>query len=103
MRAFGGRWIHSRTRLRWTEWRQKEIAHGCYGTVNEETLLGLTFAKAGGSTFEVLCIGAHCDDIEIGCGGTVLSLQRRYPQCKVHIFVLTSSPERRAEAVGSAK
>ncbi len=22
----------------------------------------------------LLCIGAHCDDIEIGCGGTVLRL-----------------------------
>ena len=66
-------------------------------------MLGLTFAKSGGSTFDVLCIGAHCDDIEIGCGGTVLSLQRRYPQCKVHLLVLTSSPARRAEAVGSAK
>ena len=24
----------------------------------------------------VLCLGAHCDDIEIGCGGTVLELAR---------------------------
>ncbi len=66
-------------------------------------MLGLTFAKSRGSAFEVLCIGAHCDDIEIGCGGTVLALQRRYPRCKVHLLVLTSSPARRAEAAGSAK
>ena len=66
-------------------------------------MLGLTFAKSAGSTFEVLCIGAHCDDIEIGCGGTVLSLQRRYPECRVHLLVLTSSATRRAEAAGSAK
>ena len=70
---------------------------------DEDTLLGLTFAKSGGSALEVLCIGAHCDDIEIGCGGTVLSLQRRYPECRVHLLVLTSSPARRAEAAGSAK
>jgi len=66
-------------------------------------LLGLTFGKFGGSALEVLCIGAHCDDIEIGCGGTVLAIQRRYPRCKVHFLVLTSNPARRAEAAASAK
>ena len=66
-------------------------------------MLGLTFGKSGGSALEVLCIGAHCDDIEIGCGGTVLAIQRRYPRCKVHFLVLTSNPARRAEAAASAK
>ena len=27
----------------------------------------------------VLCLGAHCDDIEIGCGGTLMTLAARYP------------------------
>ena len=26
-----------------------------------------------GGPLRVLCLGAHCDDIEIGCGGTVLA------------------------------
>ena len=52
---------------------------------------------------QILCIGAHCDDIEIGCGGTVLSLQRRYPGCRVHWLVMTSVPERRVEALAAMK
>lgn len=66
-------------------------------------MLALTFGDRARSALEVLCIGAHCDDIEIGCGGTVLAIQRRYPRCKVHFLVLTSTPARRAEAESSAK
>lgn len=66
-------------------------------------MLALTFGESDGSALEVLCIGAHCDDIEIGCGGTVLAIQRRYPRCKVHFLVLTSTPARRAEAAAAAK
>ena len=50
----------------------------------------------------VLCIGAHCDDIEIGCGGTLLRLAERYPKLRVHWVVLSSSPVRAAEARESA-
>ena len=37
-------------------------------------MLGLTLAPPPRKRLEVLCIGAHCDDIEIGCGGTLLRL-----------------------------
>jgi LmbE family N-acetylglucosaminyl deacetylase len=47
---------------------------------------------------DVLCVGAHCDDIEIGCGATVLLLQRLYPRCRIHSLILTSTPDRNAEA-----
>ena len=40
-------------------------------------MLGLTLAAPPRRPLEVLCIGAHCDDIEIGCGGTVLWLQQQ--------------------------
>lgn len=45
----------------------------------------------------VLCLGAHPDDIEIGCGATLLTLAER-PGTTVHGLVLTSTPGRRAEA-----
>lgn len=66
-------------------------------------MLALSFDNQSRSAFEVLCIGAHCDDIEIGCGGTILAIQKRYPRCKVHLLVLTSTVARRTEAAAAAK
>ena len=50
----------------------------------------------------LLCIGAHSDDIEIGCGGTVLRLLADYPGTQVHWVVLSADDEREAEARASA-
>jgi len=50
---------------------------------------------------EVLCIGAHCDDIEIGCGATLMRLARER-RLSVTWVVLSSTPERAAEARRSA-
>jgi len=51
----------------------------------------------------VLCLGAHSDDVEIGCGGTILSLLRESPSIEVYWLVLTSTPERAREAARSAR
>jgi LmbE family N-acetylglucosaminyl deacetylase len=53
----------------------------------------------GGERLRVLAIGAHADDIEIGCGGTLLSLAERGEQ---HWVVLSAGPERAEEAQASA-
>ena len=50
----------------------------------------------------VLAIGAHADDIEIGCGGTILGLVERYPDLDLHWVVLSATPERAAEARAGA-
>lgn len=52
---------------------------------------------------KVLCLGAHSDDIEIGCGGTMLRLLRDNPNVQVHWVVFTASPERMREARASAR
>ncbi|MEX0729915.1 MAG: PIG-L deacetylase family protein [Aquisalimonadaceae bacterium] len=50
----------------------------------------------------LLCIGAHSDDIEIGCGGTLLRLLREFPGATVHYVVLGSDPERASETRAAA-
>lgn len=51
----------------------------------------------------ILCVGAHADDIEIGCGATVLGLARRFPGAQVHWIVFSASGARRDEARASAE
>jgi LmbE family N-acetylglucosaminyl deacetylase len=50
----------------------------------------------------VLAIGCHADDIEIGCGGTLLQLLRANPELEVDWVVLAAQGEREAEARASA-
>ena len=50
----------------------------------------------------VLAIGAHPDDIEIGAGGTLLSLAESQPGLQARYVVLTGTPERQEEARSAA-
>jgi LmbE family N-acetylglucosaminyl deacetylase len=49
----------------------------------------------------VLCLGAHSDDIEIGCGGTILYLVQ-HKKCTFHWIVFCAEGERAGEAQLSA-
>jgi LmbE family N-acetylglucosaminyl deacetylase len=55
----------------------------------------------GRKSLRVLCIGAHCDDIEIGCGATLLRLADERP-LEVTWLILSSTAERAREARVSA-
>ena len=50
----------------------------------------------------ILCLGAHCDDIEIGCGGTLLKLLEARDDIRVDWIVFTSDEERASEARAGA-
>jgi LmbE family N-acetylglucosaminyl deacetylase len=50
----------------------------------------------------LLFLGAHADDIEIGCGGSVLHLLGEHPGSAVWWVVFSASPERGREARESA-
>ena len=52
----------------------------------------------------LLCLGAHCDDIEIGAGGTILHLAKLHPELEVKWVVFAGeSPVRVEEARRSAE
>ena len=51
----------------------------------------------------VLCLGCHSDDIEIGCGGTLLRLLEEYPNCRFYWTVFSAIGVRRAEALHAAE
>jgi LmbE family N-acetylglucosaminyl deacetylase len=55
-----------------------------------------------GDRLHLLCLGAHSDDIEIGCGGTILQLLRDHPGSRVTWVVLSAAEHRREEAEVSA-
>jgi LmbE family N-acetylglucosaminyl deacetylase len=66
-------------------------------------MLGLRLNEASlEGNLRVLAIGAHADDIEIGCGGTLLRLAETNPEAEVVWVVLTGDDERGEEARRSA-
>src|SRR5262245_7554982 len=66
-------------------------------------MLSLRFEHLTPHIRNVLCLGAHCDDLEIGCGGTILKLAEA-PQPPTFTWVVFSSdPIREAEALRSAQ
>jgi LmbE family N-acetylglucosaminyl deacetylase len=66
-------------------------------------MLGPAIGKPRKFARRVLCLGAHCDDIEIGCGGTILRLLREEPGREVYWKVFSSTPVRKREAAKAAE
>ena len=57
-------------------------------------MIPLAFA---GELREALFLGAHCDDIEIGCGGALASLAAARPDVRLRIVVFSGSDTREVE------
>jgi LmbE family N-acetylglucosaminyl deacetylase len=64
-------------------------------------VLDLLLRRPGRRPLSVLCLGAHCDDIEIGCGATLLALRRS--GARIHAAVLSGNPERRHETAAAMR
>jgi LmbE family N-acetylglucosaminyl deacetylase len=52
---------------------------------------------------KLLCLGAHADDIEIGCGGTLLKLTEEHPRLEIMWVVFSAEGVREKEARASAR
>lgn len=65
-------------------------------------MLSVCFTKPVDASYRILCLGAHSDDIEIGCGGTLLTLLERHPQAEFRWIVFSADRQRACEARQSA-
>lgn len=65
-------------------------------------MLRLRFDAGGKPPRVALFLGAHCDDVEIGCGGTLLRLLQDYPQLSVVWVTFSGSDAREKETRAAA-
>jgi LmbE family N-acetylglucosaminyl deacetylase len=65
-------------------------------------MLGLLLDRPASAPLRVLAIGAHPDDIEIGCGGTIMRLVEHGAVAEAWVVVLSGEGERADEAEVSA-
>jgi LmbE family N-acetylglucosaminyl deacetylase len=61
-------------------------------------MMKLSLGRSKGGPRRILCLGAHCDDIEIGCGGTILKLLADNRSLEVRWVVFSSDVRRAKEA-----
>ena len=65
-------------------------------------MINLVIGKPKDYPLNVLFLGAHSDDIEIGCGGTILRLLDEFTQARIYWVVFSAQGNRVAEAKNSA-
>jgi LmbE family N-acetylglucosaminyl deacetylase len=66
-------------------------------------VIKLSLPRKETDPLSVLCLGAHADDIEIGCGGTLLYLKSALPLLRFHWVVFSASGLRGQEAARAAE
>ena len=82
------------------ETEQQTLGEGREGVT--VVMLKLSLPKPGDRPLQLLCLGAHADDIEIGCGGTILHLIETITDLEIYWVVFSSEGKRKQEAKMSA-
>jgi LmbE family N-acetylglucosaminyl deacetylase len=72
------------------------------GTLKGRGMHRVSILEDGSGPKKILALGAHADDIEIGCGGTILRLLEENPATDVYWVVMGATGQRRTEAIQSA-
>jgi LmbE family N-acetylglucosaminyl deacetylase len=65
-------------------------------------MIQLSLEGAARKGLHFLCLGSHSDDIEIGCGGTIIRLADQYPDSTFHWIVFSATGVRAIEAQNAA-
>ena len=65
-------------------------------------MLNLALNRTGADPLTILCLGSHSDDVEIGCGGTLLKLIESDRRVNLRWIVFSASEQRAVEARASA-
>lgn len=66
-------------------------------------MLTLNLPGKESDVLSILCVGAHCDDIEIGCGATLAALRRLRKRLEVNWVVLSGAENRRRESTAAMR
>jgi LmbE family N-acetylglucosaminyl deacetylase len=83
-------------------WKRLEILLGRDRSQRINLMLPVSLGSGPNRPLRILCLGAHSDDIEIGCGGTVLRLLADYSGSSVTWVVFSGHEQREREARASA-
>ena len=65
-------------------------------------MIALKLDGGTNNALQILALGCHSDDIEIGCGGAILRLGVEHPDCVFHWVVFSAIGVRAAEALHAA-
>ena len=93
--------MHDSGRAPWELWTPGRNDDASLGSITR-LMLPLLMGHAK-QPLRLLAIGAHSDDIEIGCGGTIMKLIEQGAVSEICWVVLTGGRERASEARASAE
>jgi hypothetical protein len=68
-----------------------KMGHNCYKCSDDHGVLNCRLSPNYGEALTILCLGAHNNDIDMGCGGTILKLIEDHERTELYWVVFSSS------------